>query len=42
MTKLIIASVILVTSIAAAYAHSGRTASDGCHYDRKTMIRHCH
>lgn len=22
--------------------HSGRTAADGCHYDRKTGIRHCH
>lgn len=23
-------------------SHSGRTASDGCHYDRQTGIRHCH
>jgi len=42
MTKVIIASAILLTSIAAAYAHGGGLARDGCHYDRKTMIRHCH
>lgn len=25
-----------------AQAHPGRTASDGCHNDRKAGIRHCH
>tara|TARA_R110002124_G_scaffold85873_3_gene222419 strand:- start:17021 stop:17323 length:303 start_codon:yes stop_codon:yes gene_type:complete len=25
-----------------AYAHSGRTAADGCHNDRKNGGRHCH
>lgn len=23
-------------------AHGGRTAADGCHFDRKTGVRHCH
>ena len=27
---------------AAGYAHSGRTAADGCHFDRQTGSRHCH
>lgn len=26
----------------AVFAHSGGTDSQGCHYDRKTGIRHCH
>jgi len=25
-----------------AWAHSGRTDKDGCHYDRKNGTRHCH
>lgn len=25
-----------------AYAHSGRTAADGCHKNSKTGTRHCH
>ena len=25
-----------------SFAHGGRLARDGCHYNRKTGIRHCH
>ncbi len=42
--KVLIAALIVVASFRAAYAHGdgGRLARDGCHYDRKLKIRHCH
>jgi len=41
--KLIALSIALcIATFTVAYAHGGGLARDGCHYDRKTMIRHCH
>ena len=42
MKKLITILIFMVCITSTVFAHSGRTASDGCHYDRKTGIRHCH
>lgn len=47
---LLIAVILLLTSISSASAHPGRTASDGCHYCRTNCDswgvpwneRHCH
>lgn len=33
---------ILVIAFSLGNAHSGRTDSSGCHYDRKTGVYHCH
>ncbi len=38
----IITFVLLTVFMTAAYSHSGRTASDGCHRDSSTGTRHCH
>lgn len=39
----LIISLIMVMIISTeAFAHSGRTDSNGCHHDRKTGTRHCH
>ena len=35
-------SALPVPGTSQAVAHSGRTAADGCHYDRKNGGRHCH
>lgn len=40
-----IGKMIIVLSLFAmgsAFAHSGRTDKNGCHYDRKQGTRHCH
>lgn len=43
MKKLLITLVALLSlGSTVAYAHSGRTDSQGCHVDSKTGIRHCH
>ena len=36
------AAAALALAGAAAHAHPGRTAADGCHFQRSTGIRHCH
>lgn len=41
MRKLL-AVVLLSLFAASVYAHSGGTDKWGCHYDRKTGLRHCH
>ena len=33
---------LLVIAFSLGNAHSGRTDSSGCHYDRKTGVYHCH
>lgn len=38
----IIIAATLAASALTAYAHSGRTDSQGCHVDSRTGIRHCH
>ncbi len=38
MLTLLFALTLPVTS----FAHGGRTASDGCHNNRKAGVRHCH
>ena len=40
--KIVIASILFVFVSGFAYAHSGGTASDGCHEDHRTGTRHCH
>ncbi|WP_143223864.1 YHYH domain-containing protein [Acinetobacter sp. ANC 3903] len=40
--KKIIVLALIASFAAAAYSHSGRTASDGCHNDSSTGTRHCH
>lgn len=33
---------LFVIAFSLGSAHSGRTDSSGCHYDRKTGVYHCH
>ena len=44
--KVYAAAALLILSVLAfapnATAHPGRTASDGCHNDKKAGTRHCH
>lgn len=35
-------ALLLAAAAPAAHAHPGRTAADGCHFQRSTGIRHCH
>ena len=37
-----VASIAITVGTPSAAAHPGRTASDGCHNDRKNGGRHCH
>lgn len=42
MKALALAACLLIALPAAAWSHPGNVEPDGCHYDRKTMTRHCH
>ena len=42
MRALLILSLLAIVPAAPLLAHSGRTAADGCHNDRKHGGRHCH
>ncbi len=42
MKKIVLAVVILMVSVGVSIAHSGRTNSEGCHYNRTTGEYHCH
>lgn len=41
MRKFLLSLVIMIVAVP-VFAHGGRTASDGCHNDRKNGGRHCH
>lgn len=38
---ILLAAFVLI-GISEAFAHSGRTDSRGCHYNRRTGTYHCH
>mgnify|MGYP000415709748 CR=1 FL=1 len=42
LTAFSVALMALTFASGPAAAHSGRTAADGCHNDRKAGTRHCH
>ena len=42
LPMLLLTSIFLITFNQNAFAHSGRTASDGCHNEKSTGTRHCH
>lgn len=42
MLKKLILTAALITTLVTAYAHGGRTDSEGCHNDKKHGTRHCH
>ena len=40
--KKLAAFVAIVSIASAAFAHGGGLDSNGCHYDHKTGVYHCH
>ena len=42
MRLLVVIAIMAFSVPEFAYAHPGRTASDGCHNDRKAGTWHCH
>ena len=42
MTYTVLAIALLLAATTAAFAHSGGTDANGCHWDHKTGVYHCH